>query len=74
MHVCELQRRDSERIGKAAGEEEHSKAKQAVCVYAERQMVFYNRSSVASGKEIERQRLITPWCKCSMNGFCIVQR
>lgn len=31
------------------------RAKQTVCVYAERQMVFYNRIFMASGKETERQ-------------------
>lgn len=31
-----------------------SKGKQAVCVYADSQMVFYNRSFMASGKKMEK--------------------
>lgn len=52
--------------------ERNSRAKQAVCVYAERQMVFYNRSFMASGKETER--LFMPSCKCFISVLCIVQR
>lgn len=37
-------------------------------------MVFYNRSFMASGKETERQRLITPSCECFINVFCVMQR
>lgn len=58
-HIFENQKHDGETINSKRGGRV-GQIKTDICVYAERQMVFYNWSSMAPGKEVERQRRITP--------------